>query len=240
VNQNPWEPERKPSRTGLFLWLGALAGVGLLFFALSRAFPEEGQWKDPYVIQIIAVLALVSSSLLFIRQVKLKETVRNVLMWLGVGTVLVLGFSYQEELMGLGRRLRADLIPGTPVQTAANEMVISAREGGGFHVYGKVNDTPVRFLVDTGASAIVLSPADAKRLGLDLKTLTFDRAYETANGIGYGASAMVDELTVGHIRLTKVPVSINGAPMSSSLLGMTFLSRMKSFNISGRKLVLRY
>lgn len=235
---NPWEP--KSSRTGIFIWLAALAGIGLLVFLLTQAFPGEGQWKDPYLIQAIAVLALVSSSLLFIRQVKLKETVRNVLLWLGVGAVLVIGFSYQDELMKLGRRLRGDLIPGTPVQTGANEMVISASEGGGFHVYGKVNDTAVRFLVDTGASAIVLSPADARRMGLDLKALAFDRAYETANGIGYGASAVVDELTIGHIRLAKVPVSINGAPMSSSLLGMTFLNRMKSFNISGRKLVLRY
>ena len=186
------------------------------------------------------MLALVSSSLLFVRHFKPGEIIRNILLWLGVGAVLVIGFVYQDELMELGRRLRTELIPGTPVQTAANEMVISAGEGGGFHVYGKVNDTPVRFLVDTGASAIVLSPADARRMGLDLKALAFDRAYETANGIGYGASAVVDELTIGHIRLAKVPVSINGAPMSSSLLGMTFLNRMKSFNISGRKLVLRY
>lgn len=242
MSENPWEPppERKASRIGLFIWLAALAGVGLAVFLLTKAFPGEGQLSDPYLIQTLAVLALVSSGLLFIRRVKLKETLRNVLMWLGVGMVLVIGFSYQEELMSLVQRLRADLIPGTAVQTSASEMVISASEGGGFHVYGKINDTPVRFLVDTGASAIVLSPADARRMGIDFSSLTFDRPYETANGIGYGASTVVDELTVGHIRLAKVRVSINGAAMSSSLLGMTFLNRMKSFNISGRKLILRY
>lgn len=240
MSENPWEPERKSSRTGLFLWLGALAGVGLLVFLLAKAFPEEGQFSNPDLIQILAVLALVSSSLLFVRQVKVKETVRNILMWLGVGAVLVLGFSYQDELMAVGRRLHADLIPGTPLQTGAGEMVISASEGGGFHANGAVNGIPVRFLVDTGASSIVLTPADARRLGIDTGSLVFNRAYETANGIGYGAGAVVDELTVGHIRLTNVPVSINQAPMRSSLLGMTFLNRMKSFNISGRKLVLRY
>lgn len=242
MSQNPWEPplEQKASRIGLFLWLGALAGVGLLAYLLSRAFPDAAQLSDPGVIQTLAVLALVSSSLLFVRQFHVRQTVRNIALWAGVGAVLVLGFSYQDELMGLGRRLRADLIPGTPLQTAAGEMVISASEGGGFHANGTVNGTPVRFLVDTGASSIVLSPGDAKRLGIDLDSLVFNRAYETANGIGYGASTVVDELTVGHIRLTNVPVSINGAPMRSSLLGMTFLNRMKSFNISGRKLVLRY
>lgn len=238
---SPWgrPPEHRPFR--LWLWLGALAALGLLLFVLSRLIPgNDGLLHDPYLIQTVGVLALVSSSLLFVRQFKFRETVRNILLWVGVGGVLLIGFSFQEELFALGRRLRAELIPGYPTQTSANEMVISASEGGGFHVYGKVNGVPIRFLVDTGASAIVLSPADARKLGLDLTTLDFDRPYETANGIGYGASAEVDELTVGHIRLTHVPVSINGAPMSSSLLGMTFLNRMKSFSITGRKLVLRY
>ncbi len=240
MSQTPWEPpEPKGPRLGLYLWLGALVGIGLLVFLLLRAFPDESL-ANPDVIQTVAVLALVSSSLLFVRHFNVKQTVRNILLWLGVGAVLVLGFSYQEELMGIGQRLRADLIPGTPLQTSAGEMVISASEGGGFHANGTVNGTPVRFLVDTGASSIVLSPADAKKLGIDLDNLVFNRAYETANGIGYGASATVDELTVGHIRLTNVPVSINQAPMRNSLLGMTFLNRMKSFNISGRKLVLRY
>lgn len=234
------DDDGKGPRLGLYLWLGALAGIALLVFVLVRAFPDENHFSNPDLIRILGVLALVSSSLLFVRQFKVKEIVRNVLLWLGVAAVLMLAFSYQDELASIGQRLRADLIPGTPRQTAAGEMEISASEGGGFHANGTVNGTPVRFLVDTGASSIVLSPQDAKRLGIDLDRLVFNRAYETANGIGYGASATVDELTLGHIRLTNVPVSINQAPMRSSLLGMTFLNRMKSFNISGRKLVLRY
>ena len=240
---NPWgqPPEREPQKPRWLLWLGALLVLVILLILLSRAFPGgQDALTSPDLIQTVAVLALVSSSLLFVRQFKFKETVRNVLLWVGVGGVLLTGFAFQEELFALGRRLRAEIVPGYPTQTAANEMVISANDGGGFHVYGAVNSVPIRFLVDTGASSIVLSPADAKKLGLDLGTLTFNRPYETANGIGYGASAEVDELTVGHIHLSNVPVSINGAPMSSSLLGMTFLNRMKSFSITGRKLVLRY
>lgn len=241
MSRDPWrQPDDKGPRVGLYLWLGALGGIALLVFALVRAFPDEGHFSNPDLIRILGVLALVSSSLLFVRHFNVKQTVRNIALWLGVAAVLMLAFSYQDELTSIGQRLRADLIPGTPRQTAAGEMEISASEGGGFHANGTVNGTPVRFLVDTGASSIVLSPQDARRLGIDLDNLVFNRAYETANGIGYGASTTVDELTLGHIRLTNVPVSINQAPMRSSLLGMTFLSRMKSFNISGRKLVLRY
>lgn len=238
---NPWGQPPEPQKPRWLLWLIALLVLVILLVLLSRAFPGgEDALTSPDLIQTVAVLALVSSSLLFVRQFKFKEIVRNILMWVGVGGVLLTGFAFQEELFALGRRLRAEIVPGYPTQTATNEIVISANEGGGFHVYGAINGVHIRFLVDTGASSIVLSPADAKKLGLDLNTLKFDRAYETANGIGYGASTTVDELTVGHIHLTNVPVSINGAPMSSSLLGMTFLNRMKSFSITGRKLVLRY
>jgi len=243
VSHDPWRPpqdDKGGPRLGLYLWLGALAGIALLVFVLACAFPDGDHFSNPDLIRIIGVLALVSSSLLFVRQFNVKQTVRNIALWLGVAAVVMLAFSYQDELNSIGQRLRADLIPGTPRQTAAGEMEISASEGGGFHANGTVNGTPVRFLVDTGASSIVLSPQDARRLGIDIDSLVFNRAYETANGIGYGASTTVDELTLGHIRLTNVPVSINQAPMRSSLLGMTFLNRMKSFNISGRKLVLRY
>jgi aspartyl protease family protein len=241
VSQDPWrQPDDKRPPTGVYLWLGALAGITLLVVVLVRAFPGENHFSNPDLIRILGVLALVSSSLLFVRHFNVKQTVRNIALWFGVGAVLMLGYSFQDELTALGQRLRAELIPGTPRQTAAGEMEISASDGGGFHANGTVNGTQVRFLVDTGASSIVLSPADARRIGIDMDSLVFNRAYETANGIGYGASVMVDELTLGHIRLTNVPVSINQAPMRNSLLGMTFLNRMKSFNISGRKLVLRY
>jgi aspartyl protease family protein len=207
---------------------------------LGHYFPTDGVFNDAYLVQMLGFLALASSSLLFIRNVNVKQTARNILMWLGVGIVLVLGFSYQEELKTAVLRIRSDLIPAYPVEKNAHEIVISESDGGSFRVYGKINETTVKFLIDTGASDIVLSPADARRLGFDFSTLKFDHPYESANGIGQGATAVVEKLSVGNIELANVPVSINGAEMSSSLLGMAFLKRLKSFNVSGRTLILRY
>jgi len=119
-------------------------------------------------------------------------------------------------------------------------MVLSESEGGSYFVYGTVNGTRVRFLIDTGASDIVLSPADAGRIGIDLDALKFDHHYETANGIGQGATYTVAQLSVGNIRFSDVPVSIDRTQMSSSLLGMTFLRRLKSFGFGERKLILRW
>jgi aspartyl protease family protein len=213
----------------------------VLIYVLDRYFPSgDSPFGDPYQIQALGMLALVASGLLFVREIKLKQTVRNVLIWVAVGGVLIIGFSFQYELADVWLRLRSNLVPGYAVETGPHEMVISEDESGGYHVYGVVDGQQVRFLIDTGASDIVLSPADARRLGMDFSTLTFDHVYESANGIGHGATAEVSDLSVGDVHFANVRVVINGAEMSSSLLGMAFLKRLKSYSFSGGKLILKW
>ena len=238
----PWgAPQRKASRLGLYLWLGVLAAGGLIIFVLNRSFPTgDTPLGDPYLIQTLGFLALASSSLLFIREINLKQTIRNVLIWLAVGGVLIIGFSFRNELRDLGLRLRSTLIPGYPVQTGSHEITLSEGENGHFHVYGEINGTRIRFLIDTGASDTVLDPADAQRAGIDMSGLTFDRPFGSANGVGYGASLDLAELSVGPIRFSNMRVSVNRAPMGSSLLGMTFLKRLKSYSVSDGKLILQW
>lgn len=244
MNSGPWgapPPRRRPSGLGVTLWFAGLAGIVLLLWLLARNFPEQDSpLGDAYLWRTVAVLAVVSSGLLYIRDVNLKTTTRNILLWLGVAGVLMIGFTFQDELRRVGMRLRSDLIPGTAVETGDHEMTISESDGGSYFVYGAVNGAPVRFLIDTGAGEIVLSPADAKRAGIDLNGLTFDRPYESANGIGHGARSALSSLTVGPLSFSDVDVAVNGAAMSSSLLGMTFLKRLKSFQFGDRKLVLRW
>ena len=244
----PWESPAAPGRTsrrkswpGLWLWLGFLAAVVLGVVVLGRIFPVHQTAMDNLtIVQTIGFLALVSSGLLFVRGLKLKETARAMAAWAAVGVVLVLAFSFQDQVLGLWQRLRSAVIPGYPVQTGSGEMMISESPGGQYLVYGKVNGTPVGFLVDTGASDIVLSPADARRIGVDMESLKFDRVYETANGQGRGARYRVSTLQVGAIVLHDVPVSINQAPMQTSLLGAAFLRRLKSFGFSDHRMVLRW
>jgi len=239
----PWgspPPPRRP-RIGLYLWLGLIGGAGLAVFLLNRAFPSTGSpLGDPALVQTLGFLALASSSLLFVRQFNLKQTVRNVLIWVAVGGVLIIGFSFQHELTDLGLRLRSNLVPGYPVQTGDHELTLSEGDGGHFTVYGTIDGMRIRFLIDTGATDIVLAPADAQRLGIDLDRLTFDRPFGSANGIGYGAKAVVANLAVGPIQFSNVEVSINKNGMGASLLGMAFLKRLKSYSVSGGKLILRW
>ncbi|HEY4077170.1 MAG TPA: TIGR02281 family clan AA aspartic protease [Rhizomicrobium sp.] len=239
---HPPRPQRKASRLGFALWIGALAALGLLLWALPELFPTgKLPWEDTAdLIRMVVILIAISSGLLFIRQVNLKETARNILMWTGIMGILVLGFSYQYTLQEAFTHLRSSLVPGYPIQTAEREMVISENASGSYMVYGKVNNVRVRFLIDTGASDIVLTPSDARRVGIDFDLLDFSHPYETANGTGKGAHTNVRELLVGNAQFQNVAVSINQAEMSASLLGMTFLKRFKSFSFSQGKLTLKY
>jgi aspartyl protease family protein len=236
----PPGPHKRP-RLGLYLWLGVMVAAGLLLLGLNRWFPDgESPLGDPGLVQTLGFLVLASSSLLFLREFNLKQTVRNILLWLAVGLVLVLGFSFQNELGDLALRLRGALIPGYAVQTGTREVTLSEGEDGHYHVYGTINGVKIRFLIDTGATDIVLDPTDARRIGLKLEDLNFNRPFGSANGIGHGAGVVVDELVIGPVRFARVPVSVNGARMGSSLLGMAFLKRLKSYSFSGGKLILRW
>jgi aspartyl protease family protein len=225
---------------GLFLWLGLLAatGGGMLLAAKFLPFDRETtDWTE--ALRLFGILALVSSGLVSARRFDLGATARVVVGWVAIFAVIVTGYALRDDVLRLALRARSALIPAYAVQDTAHSLVITRGEGDAFYVIGQVNGAPVRFLIDTGSTDIVLSPADAERGGLTMTGRSFDRPTETANGVGYGAAAVADSLVIGPIRLTHVPVSINQAPMTSSLLGMPFLQRLESFEVRGDRLFLR-
>jgi len=241
VRTPPRSAVRTASRLGLGLWLGVLVGLTVLLFGLSRLFPNSlGGGDTANLLQLVGWFALLSSSLLFVRQVNLKHAARTTLIWVGIAGVLVLGYAWRDPLLEMGLHLRGQLIPGYPVASGAGELTLSEDEAGGYQVIGSVNGTAVRFLIDTGASDIVLTGKDARAAGIDLDTLDYGRAVATANGITHGASAMVKELKVGHLVLTDVKVSVQREGLGVSLLGMSFLRQLKSFGFGQHKMVLRW
>ncbi len=240
----PWhrEPPQRPFdprlRMAILVGLVVLLGIGV--WKLSQAFPGRAtsDMDHAWLINLGAFFVLVASGLVFTRRITLRETLRNLSLWTGIAAVLVLGYVYQDEIRDTALRVRAELVPSYAVTRDAKTLVVTADDAGEFVVYARVDGAPIKFVVDTGATDIVLSPQDAKRLGIDLDGLNFTSSFETANGVGRGAPSTVTSLVIGPIRLEHVPVSINEAPMDSSLLGMAFLRRLESFEIKGRKLTL--
>jgi aspartyl protease family protein len=195
-----------------------------MVFALDRWFPgNRNSANNVDIVYTLALLAMLSTGLLFVRRTDWRHTLRNVALWLAVGVVLVLGYAWQEPLRNAALHLRSQLVPGMAVATGERELTLSESDGGSYVVFGAVNGERVRFLVDTGATDIVLSPSDARRAGINPDSLKYDRPYATANGVGYGATVTVDRLEVGAITFSDVRVSVQQAEMGTSLLGMTFL-----------------
>jgi aspartyl protease family protein len=164
---------------------------------------------------------------------------------MGVAVVVFAGFSYRFELSQIKDRLMGELIPSSEIEVSGGAVSIRANQSGHYVVEAMVavgkhdgGGQPIRFLVDTGASDVVLSPRDAERLGFKLSDLEYTRAYRTANGMVNGAPVRLNRVSIGPLSLGEVRASVNGAPMKNSLLGMSFLSRLSGYEVSRERMVL--
>lgn len=110
---------------------------------------------------------------------------------------------------------------------------------GHYWADGRVNGEKVRFLVDTGATAVALTPDDARRLGFDPAALAYTNRVVTAAGPARAASVKLASLTVSGARLDNVDALVIEKGLDTSLLGMTYLGRLASFQATRETLILQ-
>ncbi|MEM9249398.1 MAG: TIGR02281 family clan AA aspartic protease [Pseudomonadota bacterium] len=139
---------------------------------------------------------------------------------------------------GLWSDLQGSVMTRQAVFTEEGRVEIPRSANGHYHMTLEVNGTPIRFVVDTGASDIVLSERDAERAGIDTQDLAFVGAAQTANGIVSTARILLDEVRVGAIADMRVPALVNGGSMDGSLLGMTYLDRFAEVRIGDGRMTL--
>ena len=201
--------------------------VAFLAWRYPDAVYSQSDWA--HVAYLVALLALVSAGVVAGRRMDLRNALKQVAAWVGVALLVVVGYSFRIELAELGPRVLGDLLPHRGAEVGEGTIAFRAGADGHFRVEAVVDGTRVRFLVDTGASDVVLSPTDARRLGFDLDDLAFTRFYATANGLVRAAPVRLGEMKVGPIRVSDVRASVNEAAMNSSLLGMSFLDRLQYY-----------
>jgi aspartyl protease family protein len=109
---------------------------------------------------------------------------------------------------------------------------------GHYYLTLEINGTPVEFVVDTGASQVVLSQLDARRIGIDPASLRYSGSANTANGVVRTAPVVLDKVALGDMVELQLPAVVNGGPMDESLLGMTYLGLYGRIEISNGVLVL--
>lgn len=125
--------------------------------------------------------------------------------------------------------------PDTPAE-GWNRISVPAGPNGQFLVDAQVNGVPVTFLVDSGANAVVLSPADARRVGLQAGQLRFTHRFRTAKGVVRAAPVTLRELRIGQLALARLEAVVNEEPIGVSLLGTSFLGRLRSWQVEGGRL----
>lgn len=139
--------------------------------------------------------------------------------------------------VGLWTDLSNSIAPRQAVmQTGAIE--VPRASDGHFYLILDVNGTPTQFVVDTGATAIVLSRTDAVRAGIDADALIFSGRAETANGTVNTAPTRIATLSLSGIVDENVRAIVNGGDMDGSLLGMSYLNRFSRLEISDGRLIL--
>lgn len=124
----------------------------------------------------------------------------------------------RQRTLAMGQSFASGGGPGKPTVT------LSADPNGHFVVPGSINGASVMFLLDTGASSVVLPASEAKRMGIDYKSGRMTNA-STANGVIQAWRVMLDGVRVGNISLNQVEGLVVESSMPSALLGMSFLNR---------------
>jgi aspartyl protease family protein len=120
-----------------------------------------------------------------------------------------------------------------------NRLVYHADALGHIVLTANVNGAPVRFLVDTGATLVSLTRDDADAAGLDRRELTFDQTVHTANGPVHAALARLREIRIDQLEVDNVPAAVIDS-LKQSVLGMSFLSQLKSFEMRNGVLTMNW
>jgi clan AA aspartic protease (TIGR02281 family) len=161
-----------------------------------------------------------------------------VLVMLAATAGAVVAYGGPAQLARAGTTVSGLLRKRPPPPTRAVQ--IPRGQGGEFGLQARINGVAAPMVIDTGATSVVLTYETAKAAGLPLELLSYTVQVDTANGRARAASVTLDRLTVGGIVERSVPALIAQAgQLRTSLLGMSFLNRLESWEVRGDKLMMR-
>lgn len=184
----------------------------------------------PRLVSLVLLLAVVGGYFLIESRGRLGKSAQQAAIWglIFVGAVAV---------SGLWGDVRRAALPGEAL-VRGDTVEVAVSQDGHYYLTAEVNGAKVLFVVDTGASDIVLTQRDAERAGLDPGGLAYFGTAMTANGRVATAPVTLTSFVLGGVEERDVPAVVNGGPLDTSLLGMSWLGRHEA-TFSRDRLVIR-
>ena len=186
----------------------------------------------------LILLVFLGSAVIVMFRGRLTQAVKAALLWIAIGLALLLGYTYRFELREVVDRVMAEVVPGHVIAHGRSVEVARAFNGD-FDITARINGARVAMVLDTGASSVVLTRDDAKAAGLPLEVLSYTAIIETANGRTRAAPVRLDRVAVGDLVERSVEALVaQPGQLKTSLLGMSFLNRLQSWEVRGDRLLL--
>jgi aspartyl protease family protein len=177
------------------------------------------------------LLAVVGGYFVLSGRQHITRSLQQAAIWFLIFVGVVLAYGIWEDVEGIAS-------PRQSVVSGVDGVVVDVprQRDGHYHLYLEVNGTPVDFIVDTGATDLVLTRRDAARIGLDLDGLDYQGEAYTANGTVRTAAVRLDEVVLGEIVDRGVRAVVNEGEMHQSLLGMSYLQEFGRIEIENDQL----
>ena len=219
--------------------IAAAVGLGLLISAGAGDMFGLSETQFGSAVPLVAILAVFLLGAVS-RSRKVPKFFSNLMIWIGIFGVALVGYAFRDDLSGVAARVFGELVPGSAiVNSEAGTATFRRNRGGHFEVVATVNGARVPLIFDTGATAVVLTQADAEAAGIDTSSLRYTIPVATANGTGRAAGVRLDTIEVGGIVRRNIPAFVaEASALDTSLLGMTFLETLSSYAVSSNGLVL--
>ena len=231
-------------------WLPFLAllvgGIVLMLRAEDETIAGLDQSTFAMVLVSVTLLVFIGASTLAGYRGRIGQALKDLSIWGTIALALVAGYTYRSEVGEIAHRITGELMPPGDVQVVdtrnGGERAVRIRRRGDGHFVARtlINGANVNMLVDTGASTVVLRAADARQMGLDVDKLAYTVPVQTANGTAYAAAVRLRNIGIGPIVLDGVEALVaKPGALKESLLGMSFLRRLRSYEFTGDFLTLR-
>lgn len=190
------------------------------------------------IVYLVILILIMSYGMISRKEMPLKKIVKYFLIWSLIGLIIIALYAYRFEFNNFKERISGEINPTSAQLNQQGQLIINIADDSHFYVKMLINKKPILFMVDTGASDIVLNLQDALKIGVNPKNLIFNRQFQTANGRVLGASIILKEVEISGIKFRDVKASVTNGEMGVNLLGMSFLRRFGKYEFYQDRLIL--